>query len=87
MRPAHETSVQSHCDLDRYVWSFLTVHKTEEELQAILAAKEEKLRLKAQRQNQQAENLQRKKELREAHKYMQRHWTERKGWEQGVWAG
>lgn len=69
MRPAHETSVQSHCDLDRYVWSFLTVHKTEEELQAILAAKEEKLRLKAQRQNQQAENLQRKKELREAHKY------------------
>lgn len=69
MRPAHETSVQSHCDLDRSVWSFLTVHKTEEELQAILAAKEEKLRLKAQRQNQQAENLQRKKELREAHKY------------------
>lgn len=44
------------------------VHKTEEELQAILAAKEEKLRLKAQRQNQQAENLQRKQELREAHK-------------------
>lgn len=45
------------------------VHKTEEELQAILAAKEEKLRLKAQRQNQQAENLERKRELREAHKY------------------
>ncbi|XP_029399697.1 suppressor of SWI4 1 homolog isoform X2 [Mus pahari] len=44
------------------------VHKTEEELQAILAAKEEKLRLKVQRQNQQAENLQRKRELREAHK-------------------
>lgn len=44
------------------------MHKTEEELQAILAAKEEKLRLKAQRQNQQAENLQRKQELREAHK-------------------
>ncbi|XP_051011924.1 suppressor of SWI4 1 homolog [Acomys russatus] len=44
------------------------VHKTEEELQAILAAKEEKLRLKAQRQTQQAENLQRKQELREAHK-------------------
>ncbi|XP_075822803.1 suppressor of SWI4 1 homolog isoform X2 [Microtus pennsylvanicus] len=44
------------------------VHKTEAELQAILAAKEEKLRLKAQRQNQQAENLQRKQELREAHK-------------------
>lgn len=44
------------------------VHKTEEELQAILAAKEEKLRLKAQRQNQQAENLKRKQELREAHK-------------------
>lgn len=48
---------------------FLAVHKTEAELQAILAAKEEKLRLKAQRQNQQAENLQRKQELREAHKY------------------
>lgn len=46
-----------------------SVHKTEAELQAILAAKEEKLRLKAQRQNQQAENLQRKRELREAHKY------------------
>lgn len=45
------------------------MHKTEAELQAILAAKEEKLRLKAQRQNQQAENLQRKQELREAHKY------------------
>ncbi|EGV96213.1 Suppressor of SWI4 1-like [Cricetulus griseus] len=44
------------------------VHKTEEELQAILAAKEEKLQLKAQRQNQQAENLERKRELREAHK-------------------
>ncbi|XP_006987096.1 suppressor of SWI4 1 homolog [Peromyscus maniculatus bairdii] len=44
------------------------VHKTEEELQAILAAKEEKLRLKAQRQNQQAANLERKRELREAHK-------------------
>ncbi|MBZ3869090.1 Suppressor of SWI4 1-like protein [Sciurus carolinensis] len=44
------------------------VHKTEEELQAILAAKEEKLRLKAQRQNQQAQNVQRKQERREAHK-------------------
>lgn len=44
------------------------VHKTEEELQAILAAKEEKLRLKAQRQDQQAQNIQRKREQREAHK-------------------
>ncbi|XP_037361642.1 P2Y purinoceptor 11 [Talpa occidentalis] len=44
------------------------VHKTEEELQAILAAKEEKLRLKAQRQDQQAQNVQRKREQREAHK-------------------
>ncbi|XP_036048676.1 suppressor of SWI4 1 homolog isoform X2 [Onychomys torridus] len=44
------------------------VHKTEEELQAILAAKEEKLRLKARRQNQQAKDLERKRELREAHK-------------------
>nr|XP_019600450.1 PREDICTED: suppressor of SWI4 1 homolog isoform X2 [Rhinolophus sinicus] len=44
------------------------VHKTEEELQAILAAKEEKLRLKAQRQDQQAQNVQRKQEQREAHK-------------------
>ncbi|XP_036315306.1 suppressor of SWI4 1 homolog isoform X4 [Pipistrellus kuhlii] len=44
------------------------VHKTEEELQAILAAKEEKLRLKAQRQDQQAQNVQRKKEQREAHR-------------------
>ena len=44
------------------------VHKTEEELQAILAAKEEKLRLKAQRQDQQAQNVQRKQERREAHK-------------------
>ncbi|KAM4888696.1 suppressor of SWI4 1 homolog [Thomomys bottae] len=44
------------------------VHKTEEELQAILAAKEEKLRLKAQRQDQQAQNVQRKRERREAHK-------------------
>ncbi|KAB0400192.1 hypothetical protein E2I00_009479, partial [Balaenoptera physalus] len=43
------------------------VHKTEEELQAILAAKEEKLRLKAQRQDQQAQNVQRKRERREAH--------------------
>ncbi|KAL1791395.1 suppressor of SWI4 1-like, partial [Sigmodon hispidus] len=44
------------------------VLKTEVELQAILAAaKEDKLRLKAQRQNQQAENLKRKRELREAH--------------------
>lgn len=44
------------------------VHKTEEELQAILAAKEERLRLKAQRQNQQAQNVQRKQEQRETHK-------------------
>ncbi|XP_062966953.1 suppressor of SWI4 1 homolog isoform X1 [Cynocephalus volans] len=44
------------------------VHKTEEELQAILAAKEEKLQLKAQRQDQQARNIQRKQEQREAHK-------------------
>lgn len=44
------------------------MHKTEEELQAILAAKEEKLRLKAQRQDQQAQNVQRKKEQREAHR-------------------
>ncbi|XP_034513636.1 suppressor of SWI4 1 homolog isoform X3 [Ailuropoda melanoleuca] len=44
------------------------VHKTEEELHAILAAKEEKLRLKAQRQDQQAQNVQRKREQREAHK-------------------
>uniref|UniRef100_A0A9L0IAB5 Peter pan homolog n=1 Tax=Equus asinus TaxID=9793 RepID=A0A9L0IAB5_EQUAS len=44
------------------------VHKTEEELQAILAAKEEKLRLKAQRQDQQARNVQRKREQREAHR-------------------
>lgn len=44
------------------------VHKTEEELQAILAAKEEKLRLKAQRQDQQAQNVQRKREQREAHR-------------------
>lgn len=44
------------------------VHKTEEELQAILAAKEEKLRLKAQRQEQQAQNVRRKREQREAHK-------------------
>ncbi|XP_007951816.2 suppressor of SWI4 1 homolog [Orycteropus afer afer] len=44
------------------------VHKTEEELRAILAAKEERLRLKAQRQEQQAHNVQRKREQREAHK-------------------
>ncbi|KAF5911561.1 hypothetical protein HPG69_008158 [Diceros bicornis minor] len=44
------------------------VHKTEEELQAILAAKEEKLRLKAQRRDQQARDVQRKREQREAHK-------------------
>ncbi|XP_058584075.1 suppressor of SWI4 1 homolog isoform X5 [Neofelis nebulosa] len=44
------------------------VHKTEEELQAILAAKEEKLRLKAQRQDQQAQNVLRKREQREAHR-------------------
>ncbi|XP_006898896.1 PREDICTED: suppressor of SWI4 1 homolog [Elephantulus edwardii] len=44
------------------------VHKTEEELQAILAAKEERLRLKAQRQDEQAHNVQRKREQREAHK-------------------
>lgn len=44
------------------------VHKTEEELQAILAAKEERLRLKAQRQDQQAQNIQRKQEQRETHK-------------------
>ncbi|XP_075854501.1 uncharacterized protein LOC105885445 [Microcebus murinus] len=44
------------------------VHKTEEELQAILAAKEHKLQLKAQRQAQQAENVRRKQEQREAHR-------------------
>lgn len=44
------------------------VHKSEEELQAILAAKEERLRLKAQRQDQQAQNVQRKRQQREAHK-------------------
>ncbi|KAM5238058.1 LOW QUALITY PROTEIN: uncharacterized protein ACOB6Z_012655 [Ctenodactylus gundi] len=44
------------------------VHKTEEELRSILAAKEERLRLKAQRQDQQAQNVQRKREQREAHK-------------------
>ncbi|XP_045402697.1 suppressor of SWI4 1 homolog isoform X2 [Lemur catta] len=44
------------------------VHKTEEELQAMLAAKEHKLRLKAQRQAQQAENVQRKQQQREAHR-------------------
>ncbi|XP_012921370.1 suppressor of SWI4 1 homolog isoform X1 [Heterocephalus glaber] len=44
------------------------VHKTEEELQAMLAAKEEKLQLKAQRQEQQAQNVQRKLEQRAAHK-------------------
>ncbi|KAM9685355.1 suppressor of SWI4 1 homolog [Trichechus inunguis] len=44
------------------------VHKSEEELQTILAAKEERLRLKAQRQDQQAHNVQRKREQREAHK-------------------
>uniref|UniRef100_A0A2K5U4E5 Peter pan homolog n=1 Tax=Macaca fascicularis TaxID=9541 RepID=A0A2K5U4E5_MACFA len=44
------------------------VHKTEEELQAILEAKEKKLRLKAQRQAQQAQNVQRKQEQREAHR-------------------
>ena len=47
--------------------SSCSVHKTEEELQAILAAKEEKLRLKAQRQDQQAQNVRRKREQREAH--------------------
>ncbi|XP_014448365.1 suppressor of SWI4 1 homolog [Tupaia chinensis] len=44
------------------------VHKTEEELQAILAAKEERLRLRAQRQDVQAQNVRRKREQREAHK-------------------
>ncbi|KAI2588599.1 PPAN-P2RY11 protein isoform 2 [Homo sapiens] len=44
------------------------VSKTEEELQAILEAKEKKLRLKAQRQAQQAQNVQRKQEQREAHR-------------------
>ncbi|PNJ14538.1 PPAN isoform 2, partial [Pongo abelii] len=44
------------------------VRKTEEELQAILEAKEKKLRLKAQRQAQQAQNVQRKQEQREAHR-------------------
>ncbi|XP_016009029.1 suppressor of SWI4 1 homolog isoform X1 [Rousettus aegyptiacus] len=44
------------------------VHKTDEELQAILAAKEEKMKLKAQRQDQQAQNVQRKQEQREAHR-------------------
>lgn len=48
--------------------SSCSVHKTEEELQAILAAKEEKLQLKAQRQDQQAQNVRRKREQREAHK-------------------
>lgn len=51
------------------------VHKTEEELQAILAAKEEKLRLKAQRQDQQAQNVQRKQERREAHKSVVGRWA------------
>ncbi|XP_011949138.1 PREDICTED: suppressor of SWI4 1 homolog [Cercocebus atys] len=44
------------------------VRKTEEELQAILEAKEKQLRLKAQRQAQQAQNVQRKQEQREAHR-------------------
>lgn len=44
------------------------VHKSEEELQAILAAKEQRLQLKAQRQAQQAQNVQRKREQREAHR-------------------
>ncbi|XP_010633330.2 uncharacterized protein LOC104869680 [Fukomys damarensis] len=63
---------QRSCSHRSRVWIFtlcpLAVHKTEEELQAILAAKEEKLRLKAQRQEQQAQNVQRKRERREAHK-------------------
>lgn len=46
----------------------LPVHKSEEELQAILAAKEQRLQLKAQRQAQQAQNVQRKREQREAHR-------------------
>lgn len=50
------------------------MHKTEEELQAILAAKEEKLRLKAQRQDQQAQNVQRKQEQREAHRCVVGRW-------------
>lgn len=48
-----------------------SVHKTEEELQAMLAAKEEKLQLRAQRREQQAQNVQRKREQREAHKWVQ----------------
>ncbi|KAL0612469.1 Suppressor of SWI4 1-like protein [Plecturocebus cupreus] len=44
------------------------VRKTEEELQAILEAKEKRLRLKAQRRAQQAQNVQRKQEQREAHR-------------------
>lgn len=47
---------------------FCSVHKTEEELRAILAAKEEKLQLKAQRQARQAQDVERKREQREAHK-------------------
>lgn len=81
MRPTCGSSAQSHYDLDGCVWSFSPVHKTEVELQAILAAKEKKLQLKAQRQSQQAENLQRKQELREAHKYTEA--LGRGGWELG----
>nr|XP_012291604.1 suppressor of SWI4 1 homolog isoform X2 [Aotus nancymaae] len=44
------------------------VRKTEEELQAILEAKEKRLQLKAQRRAQQAQNVQRKQEQREAHR-------------------
>lgn len=54
------------------------MRKTEEELQAILEAKEKKLRLKAQRQAQQAQNVQRKQEQREAHRSGQG-WA-RRGW-------
>lgn len=50
------------------------MHKTDEELQAILAAKEEKMKLKAQRQDQQAQNVQRKQEQREAHRCMAGGW-------------
>lgn len=37
----------------------------------MLAAKEEKLQLRAQRREQQAQNVQRKREQREAHKWVQ----------------
>ncbi|NP_001191389.2 suppressor of SWI4 1 homolog [Ornithorhynchus anatinus] len=44
------------------------IHKTEEEIQATLALKEQKLQLKAERRNLQESNIRRKEEQREAHK-------------------